>query len=189
MATFTTTANLQPGVNHINPDLDSLIPSVSGDVESSFVLRLNNQALTEEQPFQYENRCTKNPLYLRWLNTLGGWDYWLFEFNQVHEVTTRTGSLKVSYVDDISNTYNPSSVLKKSAGKSIVVGAESLSQEEAQGIEDLSHSIEVQMWLGGTAWQTVQIQDGTFQVYQSNYASASVEFQLNLPPIINQIGI
>lgn len=177
------------GVNHINPDLDSDVALGSGDVDSSYGIYFNSARISELKEFYYHNQgCFKNPLYVRWLNTLGGWDYWLFEFDQSHGVKTKTETQVQNYVDDIGLVNSDIEVIEKSALPTIRVGAEGLTRDEAQGLEVLGYSVQVEMYLSTGSWQAVRIADGTFRVYRTLIHTSTIEFEIVKPNIQIQNG-
>lgn len=107
----------------------------------------NSQALT----VRYQNRCVvDNPVYLRWLNQLGGWDGWLFIRNKdyILDVTERTSVTRDIY-SDWDNTFTSGTTqddyIYTKAVERRIVRSQLLSQDEAKRLGmELKYSNKVQ---------------------------------------------
>lgn len=66
--------------------------------------------------------CRKDPVYLMWRNSVGGWDYWLFDKLTETEITTAQGSLIEGYVDFISSYNTRERLVNVSHVRKITVG-------------------------------------------------------------------
>jgi len=129
----------------------------------------------------------ENPIYLTWKNTLGGWDYWLFQYKQIYsDNVSDTGDFN-AYHDDLSDQNTVSDWIKKNNIESILVGDDQLRTSEAKAIREIAYSPKVYLFVGWVGspqvpeWKTVKINPGTYQVYRSDKNMQSVEFELFLP--------
>jgi hypothetical protein len=129
----------------------------------------------------------ENPIYLTWKNTLGGWDYWLFQFKQLYSDNVEVTGDFERFFDDLSSQNTVTDWLKKNNVESILIGDDQLTTSEAKGLREITYSPKIYMfveWLGSPQipiWKTVKIEPGTFKVYQSDKNQHSAEFEIFLP--------
>lgn len=129
----------------------------------------------------------KNPIYLTWKNTLGGWDSWLFQFKQAFGLTVSdTGDFE-RFFDDLSSQNTVSDWLKKNSIETISLGDDNLSTDEAIGLQEILESPKVYMFVelrespAVPIFKTVKIDSASFQIYRSDLSVQVIEFTINLP--------
>lgn len=94
-----------------------------------------------------EKRCIPtNPFYIRWINQLGGWDYWMFSFRQTIESKVKGIKTFEPTVFDIENATKLSEEYYKEAEQSITVGAEGLNSNEFDSISKLIYSPRIEFY-------------------------------------------
>lgn len=131
-------------------------------------------------------RVCKSPFYLTWKNTLGGWDYWLFDTIQIHAIrTNRLGDFS-PYQSDLSNQNYTKRLLKKDALESVLVGGDDITQQEAIGLSQLFYSPSVlylKEWNPPTApvWVEVDIDDADKELYNSCKVFNEISFTVLFP--------
>lgn len=122
-----------------------------------------------------------NPFYVRWINRLGSWEYWMFSFRQ----------LITKDIDNIE-TFNPLiydqetakgflKVISMTGEETIVFGASGLSKDEYTVISNLIYSPQVEFYdkdLG--KWFELN-PSGMNQEEDTKLAGKSVEFEMLLP--------
>jgi len=144
--------------------------------------------LTEKKRIKIDSECRDNPIYLCWLNSLGGISYWLFSKNHTETTRTRAGKSYVKNISDLETAKGNLDFITKEAVHSFKVGARVL-QEDMDGIEGLFESPKVQMLMnpatwqtdeGGARWQNVQIKTGSLLVLDTatNYKDIQMEIQM-----------
>jgi hypothetical protein len=95
----------------------------------------------------------KNPIYLKWIGPLGGWNYWLFERTQfVIDNAASTGEFGI-YSDDISTQQSDSDYLGKEAYEAWTVGTEAVNDDEWKGLETLFNSPTVMVLVNPDTWK------------------------------------
>lgn len=70
-----------------------------------WIINFASQNDTEQQWMYYDNNCRKNPVYVKWLNKLGGWSYWLFSSSVEYGLNKQSGNLAMARVANSSRNY------------------------------------------------------------------------------------
>ena len=78
--------------------------------------------ITEIKRVKINRDCRKNPVYLMWKNSLGGWDFWLFDNKSENTIKTKAGELYDIYNEDIEREVARTKVLQNRQLKNVVVG-------------------------------------------------------------------
>ena len=102
--------------------------------------------VSEKKLIKYVTDCVDNPVYLRWLNHLGYYEYWTFSKRQEVEITgeeLQTNRRLVSYLED-EKGYE--FVRSKRMFKKMLVGASSLNTNEFEALSMIAGSNEVAIW-------------------------------------------
>lgn len=137
------------------------------------------------------NRTCKDPyVYLKWLNTLGGWDSWRFGYDQIVQLTTSDGTQIDRYVFDWENDETITDTIKKNAAVRISMGA-AVPDIKVKGLTGLHQSTRIQMLFSDNPikWHTVTLQTGSFDIKRTRSRGATLKFTINLPQInIQQNG-
>ena len=134
-----------------------------------------------------EQSC--NTFYVRWLNTLGGWDYWLFE-NKIYEaLNVENGNNYESYFDSISEISDFENVTFKNVSPAVQVGSNTLTKNEAEGLKILTTSPKI-YWYNEeiSKWIGVIIQPGTFNIRSTKENYFNVELTFVKPKYFNQFA-
>jgi hypothetical protein len=134
-----------------------------------------------------EQSC--NTFYVRWLNTLGGWDYWLFE-NKIYEaLKVENGNNYESYFDNISGISDFENVTFKNVSPAVQVGSNTLTRNEAEGLKILATSPKV-YWYNEdiSKWIGVIVEPGTFNIRSTKEDYFNVELTFVKPKYFNQFA-
>jgi len=134
-----------------------------------------------------EQSC--NTFYVRWLNTLGGWDYWLFE-NKIYEaLKVDNGNNYESYFDEISSISDFENVTFKNVSPAVQVGSSTVTKNEAEGLKILATSPKV-YWYNEeiSKWIGVIVQPGTFNIRSTKDDYFSIELTFVKPKYFNQFA-
>ncbi len=132
-----------------------------------------------------EQSC--NTFYVRWLNTLGGWDYWLFEHKIYEALKVENGNNYESYFDTISGISDFENVTFKNVSPAVQVGSDTLTKNEAEGLKILTTSPKV-YWYNEefSKWIGVIVEPGTFNIRSSKDDYFNVELTFVKPKFFNQ---
>lgn len=188
-------ADLQP--DHF-PYINRMILSDVVDPSAAFIdvfIALDGSPLTETKRVKLETPCT-NPVYLCWKSKNGGWDYWMFQWNQRHKRNTGDLVAFEQYITDFAaatsriETSSKTSVPSMVLGASLVPNADKYYNEQYPGLTGLLDSPKVLMlknpdtWTeDGPVWITVTPKTGSFNVIETRAKSSDLELEIVLPYI------
>ena len=134
-----------------------------------------------------EQSC--NTFYVRWLNTLGGWDYWLFEGKIYEGFKVENGNNYESYFDSISAISDFENVTLKNVSPAVQVGSNTLTKNEAEGLKVLPTSPKI-YWYNEelSKWIGVIVEPGTFNIRSTKEDYFNVELTFVKPKYFNQFA-
>ncbi len=134
---------------------------------------------SEEIEIHFENRCFINPVYFVWKNTLGGWDYWLFETNQTRTLNTESLGAFVKNYTKIGDINNPKTTRGKKAIPTVVYGAEDLDHQQKTAIEQILYSNKVYIInADGTVNREVEVLAGSATPDRTEGNKFAIEFEI-----------
>ncbi|RCH53940.1 hypothetical protein DJ568_15485 [Mucilaginibacter hurinus] len=138
--------------------------------------------VTETKEFLVDGSCRKNPVYLCWLNTLGGWDYWLFDSSQKVDIGISDVKTFDKYIEDYERADVLTETVSKTARTKITLGANSVLISEIEALKGIMYSPKVLLLTGQgpVKWMTVQVDSGSFD-YETKHNVADIELSIMLP--------
>ena len=96
-----------------------------------------------------ECRCVPaNPFYVRWLNRLGGLDFWMFFKNQELEKTQSNVETFEPYIEQTSSVGYTTNLVGKEIAESITFGAEMLTLNQLEALSKIAESSVVWYYVG-----------------------------------------
>jgi hypothetical protein len=104
--------------------------------------------------------------YLRWRNTLGGTDYFLFDNFKNENFTVEGKGIYSRFFDSIEQQDSTGEWNTKSAADQIQMRGK-VKSINLDGFKDLLSSPRVQIWIDGK-WQSIIIIPASFKVYESD---------------------
>ena len=148
--------------------------------------------LTEVITVKIENGCGNNQVYLCWINTLGGYDYWLSNKLQEQNLKTKIENSFSSNVSDLETALGIANITGKSSGETIEV-VSSVALEDISGMKSLYESTSVMMLTNPTTWATdgckwkrVIVNAGSMMIFKTNKSFYDIKFTLTLPERFTQ---
>lgn len=137
--------------------------------------------VSETKVINVDNGCRKYPVYIAWLNTLGGWDYWLYDVTQ--KVTLDVNGVKTyeRFVYDVSTAEGTIETISKDAIDKVIVG-DTVDVETFKSLRNVMFSPKVLLLIGQdpVKWITVQVEAGSLS-YETADGTADIEFAILLP--------
>lgn len=123
------------------------------------------------------------PFYVRWINTSGGWDSWMFERREETDDVEDVNNIQL-YIADPTDTQQTVSL---NAARTVTVGEGLLSKDDYRTLAALPRSPRIQ-WYNEELqrWQTIVIAEGFSASWNSRNGFGSVEFTFALPRILTQ---
>jgi len=148
--------------------------------------------VTEVKKLKYDSNCKKNPVFITWLNTLTGWEQWLFDTTYIDGLTTARSETFEGYINDLITANSKVQDVKINAQASLTVFA-LIPKEDITGVKTLLYSLSCKMLLNPMTWQTegvkfitVRPQPGSFQILDQRETEVQIEIVFDLPYINTQ---
>lgn len=148
--------------------------------------------LTEKKRIKIDSECRDYPIYLCWINSLGGVSYWLFSKQHTESTKTRAGTTYVKNISDLETAKGNLDIVGKDSVHSFKVGAR-LKEEDMDGITGLYESPKVMRLMNpetwqtdGCKWQNVLIKTGSLLILNTGTAFIDVKFDIQMPFIYTQ---
>ncbi len=141
--------------------------------------------------------CTiENPVYLKWIDTTGHWNGWVFGVNQTESetVTTPEGSF-AQFIEDLAAAQSTSIDISRSAVPEIMLGCDGLSSDDLRALSTIRHSPLVLMLINPETWQdpdfgeqyvVVKPNVGRDKTLDTRAARHQFEMIIQLPELIIQ---
>lgn len=146
--------------------------------------------VTEIKNIKVNHCIPDNPVMLRWLNTLGGWEHWLFGTTQTEGLNTSFEDYAVSNLNIETATSTSEKFISK-AIDSLVLGADNLTRNQILGLKTILYSPKVEILKSASVpyiWHTVIVQSGSFNIFETYSNRGEIEFTIELPEIQIQNG-
>jgi len=149
--------------------------------------------ITEIKTIKLDRDCGGYPIFLSWLNTLGGREHWLFNKVNVRQIdTSEGGTFKVTN-ELLENSRGETNELTNNANNVIIVNS-LVDTEDIEGLKSILYSPAVEMLSNPSTWQSegakwlnVRINKGSFKLYQSDQVRNTFEIQIELPDVNIQV--
>jgi hypothetical protein len=148
--------------------------------------------VTEKKVVKIDRECKTSPVFISWINQLGGREYWLFYKVQTIGISVSENGDFEKTIDDLETARGQISVFSKTATPQIIVGG-LVSVEDIEGIKSLLYSVNAEIltnpttWeTDGPKWKTINPLPGSFKLYDTNQVRNTIEITIELPYIFNQ---
>lgn len=125
------------------------------------------------------------PIYLTWLNYLGGFEYFFFTAEKEYQVDIlETGTTKQNIFPDWSKSWGETAdtIDKKTfttAKNKIAVVSQYLTENQRDSLKYIKTSPVVQIVLSRTDRRTVIVDNESFKVYSENEKVFSIKFNIS----------
>jgi hypothetical protein len=143
----------------------------------------NEHRISPILPIEYISCAPANPIYLSWLNSKGGYDYYLFQKSQAIEYS-QEDKKEIYFSDRWGANETMIELISSDISKRITCGAESVPLSDMNALNDLILSPFV-LWLSnpttwkweGEQWVNVAIEKKAF-VYNTEKAAGNIELDI-----------
>lgn len=158
-----------------------------GYVESTDAAPITPVRITEQKRIQINRDCRKNPIYLMWKNSIGGWDYWLFDKKTEIQVAAKQNGSVAIETNDISTQAFREKLISTTQTKRYVVG-DNVQEYSIDGLQGIESSPQVYMLVDASllstepnrSWIGVTIAPKGFKYFRG-VNSIDVEITFDLP--------
>lgn len=137
------------------------------------------------------NHCS-NGIYLKWINSFGGWNYWLFSKGQEQLKTKDLGVLNNDF-NNLEDTLSPLVSLGKTSETTIKVREQRIKEYDKVILSDLLDSAKVYLFTGtpyqrnyANDWVEVNIASGNFIVENPRSDLYRLDLTIELPTNITR---
>jgi len=148
--------------------------------------------LTEKKRIKIDTECKDFPVYLCWINSLGGYDYWLFFKSHEESTKTKSQTPYLINIDDLETATATNDIIGKQAVHTFKIGAR-MKQEDMDGITGLYESPKAMLLMNpetwqddGPVWQRVIVKTGSLLVLKTGTAFLDVKLQIQMPFVNTQ---
>lgn len=131
-------------------------------------------------------------VYIKWINSFGGWSYWYFNKGNEDVKIKDKGNLQNDYYN-LEDTISPLVSLGKESGNTITVQERNVSEDFKNQLVDLIDSAKVYLFTGVpyskntfNDWMEVSLSDGTFRISNSRSNLYTFNFKFELPPNVTR---
>lgn len=145
--------------------------------------------VTEVKTIKVDGSCKTYPVFVTWLNTLGGREHWLFHRIYTKQIDTSDGGSYIKSNEILETTTGNVFDITANANNVLIVNA-LVDIEDIEGIKTMLYSPCVEMlfnpetWeVEGCKWINVHVVKGSFKLYQTDQVRNTIEIQLQLPNI------
>lgn len=120
-----------------------------------------------------------SPFYVRWINDLGGVDYWMFSVNQIIENLIKSTDTFSPVIQDNENTLSTDEIINIETIDKITFGSENINADDYNALSKIPYSPKVEFYKNGK-WFGIVI-DKFENKDNSSAELKSIEFTFKLP--------
>ena len=165
------------------------VDAVRGDYK---IISASDCSISETKSFIYDNECSNQDIYLTWLNSVGGWDYWKFTGEKdyllnIEDKVTIERNIFNNWDDTFINGDTQLDVLSTTAYNEIDVYSQYLNLDQLQAISQIKYSTKVLM-ISGDKKVTVIVDSDNITLYNDGDESTlyTIRFRIRFPNIQTQ---
>ena len=113
--------------------------------EANSSIEIKNNSVTDSLQVEVLD-APEHPFYVRWINALAGWDYWMFDCRYVKK--RKIGSRKTveRYITDMAASSGNKQTIGLEVEEEVTVGASQITENEYENISALLYSTFVQWY-------------------------------------------
>jgi hypothetical protein len=144
--------------------------------------------LSEVKTINVDNSCTKQNIYLTWLNNLGAWEYWNFKAEKDYSIEIDdsrqiTRDIFTNWDTDFINGETQKDYIGIEAFNRTVVRSQYMTASELEAVKQIKYSIRVQQIRDDDTKVTVLVDKKSFKVKSDGDKLYQIEFEISYPSI------
>ncbi len=150
-------------------------------------LGIQSAGLSDVNILLHKENPNCDGIYLKWINSKGGYSYWLFDFIDENIATKDRGVLNNNN-QNLNSTISPYISLGKESENQIRIIQENISQNELFILRDIIDSAKVYLFTGvrfskanQTDWLEVTLKDGTYKISNAKSKQTTLSFSIKIP--------
>lgn len=153
----------------------------------TFETGIESQVIT----IDLDRRCLPNELPLTWVNSLGGWDHWVFTARksysfEMSNVQTIKRDIFQDWDTEFISGQSESEHISMRAAQTVIVRSQNLTAQQAEAIAQVKYSIKVQDMTDPDNPVTVLVDKGSITYTTDKAKTNFIEFAITYPSIIIQ---
>lgn len=156
-------------------------------VSGYFVTNEVELPISEIKTIEIDNNCSKQSMYLSWINTLGNWEYWDFTARKGYEKVIESVSLvRRNIYSDWPNNFGKETEddrISVDAYDRVTVRSQYMTRDRLDIVSEILQSIRVQYWYSATEKITVKIDTDKLKKYSDGDKLYAIEFDVLMPSI------
>lgn len=138
---------------------------------------------SELQSVEYVTECFNYAIYLTWLNSLGGWEYWLFDGEKdytidIEEDIIAKKNLFENWDSDFINEETELFFSSVRAFNEKTIRSGQLTKQQADAIAKIKHSIQVQEIDASDNKVTVLVDKGNIRIRRDGDLFSELSFNI-----------
>ena len=147
--------------------------------------------ISEKKPINVNTDCFGyKGIKLRWLNDLGGWEYWNFKQYQTQSEQFKKTEIKRDIVSDFDNYFingeTQYEAISIESRPKITVRSGLLTPNQLLNLSRLQRGIKIQYYTDAGNWQTVSIKSGSFTSVEEEKNIYEISFDIELVDTLTQ---
>lgn len=162
--------------------LETILPFAEGTNKLKLTYSTKSKlAVVEKIPY-------KSGVYLKWLNAMGGYSYWLFEDTFAIDRATKYNGEIDSDTANLENSFNRTLQTGKTSQDSIKIVAELLTEDERRIVEGILDSPKIYLFTGKPfsqniyrSWTEVTLKTGSARLKNFKQPLTNFSFDIELP--------
>lgn len=169
---------------NINSEAIEVVDNGDGTVTVNItIVKPTEMPIIRERTIKVVEPC-ENPVLIRWRNTLGGVDRWVFEWNQQDSLSVDDNNLYQENFFKIEDQETVLNYVKRTGRRQINLQAENIELQAIRGIRTVGLSDLVQLYdhVRGV-WLTVTVQDTNIGAVDTKRKVGNIQFTVNLPEL------
>jgi hypothetical protein len=147
--------------------------------------------LSEIKTINVDNNCSRQNIYLTWLNSLGGWEYWNFTAEKDYsEDILESTSISRDILNDWDNTFingeTQDDYIRIQSVPKVLVRSQFMTRDEVEAVKNIKTAIRVQEIRSDNSKVTVLVDKSSFRYKSDGDKLFSIEFEITYPNTIIQ---
>lgn len=144
--------------------------------------------LSETKNIKVDNSCTKQNIYLSWLNNLGAWEYYNFKAQKdygvdIEESTSIERDIFNNWDDNFINGETEGDYISIQAAETVTIRSQFMTQAELNAVKNIRYAIRVQHVTSEDSKITVMVDKKSFKVRSDGDRLFQLEFDIKYPRI------
>lgn len=136
--------------------------------------------ITKHITVSLSTACPLSPVYLKWIGKHGGWNYYMFGFNQEVSLNVQNMQLVKRRPTNYLTASSMEDVVSKVANRKVTVYADNVPVNDINGIESIYDSPKVMVLQPSGLWQTVIVNTASYKLFDTQFDQFALRFTFDM---------